>query len=128
MSVDNPPLSAADATTSTDNTVKSPMPAHDRQSRSVAGGKVVPLLPEMTRAVAGADSATLSATVMALDGHVCSINRNLVFSVDDEVDRVIVRVYAADSGVLVRQIPTAEALDHARRLLRSKGLIGDARN
>lgn len=45
-----------------------------------------------------------------------SINRNLEFSVDEDVNRTVVRVVDTDTGELIRQIPSEEMLQLARHM------------
>lgn len=45
-----------------------------------------------------------------------SIQRNLEFSVDEDSGRVVVKVIASDTGLVVRQIPNEEVLKLAESL------------
>jgi len=51
---------------------------------------------------------------------------NLEFSIDDESRRSVVKVVDGDSGEVLRQFPTEEALRIARQLVKSgSGLVQD---
>ena len=49
----------------------------------------------------------------------------LQFEVDEDTDKVIVKVLDRDSGELIRQIPSEEALRIAKMLGRAPGLLMD---
>lgn len=47
----------------------------------------------------------------------------LEFTVDPDLDRVIVKILDADSGTVIRQIPQQEVIDLAKRLETPTGLL-----
>ena len=47
----------------------------------------------------------------------------LEFSVDPDLDRVVVKVIDGDSGTVIRQIPQQEVIDLAKRLETPTGLL-----
>jgi flagellar protein FlaG len=47
----------------------------------------------------------------------------LEFSVDPDLDRVVVKVMDGDSGTVIRQIPQQEVIDLAKRLETPTGLL-----
>ena len=47
----------------------------------------------------------------------------LEFSVDPDLDRVVVKVMDGDSGTIIRQIPQQEVIDLAKRLETPTGLL-----
>ncbi|MBM4244245.1 MAG: flagellar protein FlaG [Deltaproteobacteria bacterium] len=51
--------------------------------------------------------------------------RQLSIQQDPEVDRVVVRVIDAETGEVVRQIPSEEFMRHLKRLKGAKGLFVD---
>lgn len=53
--------------------------------------------------------------------------RNLAFSVDQSLNRVVVSVKAADTGEVIRQIPDEAVLRFAHTVDRIKGLLHNAR-
>lgn len=100
--------------------------------QTVAGaGKTVPaqqtmLSPEDRR-------KELNSAVKHLSGYVQNITRELNFTVDHELDRIVVTVVDDATGDVIRQIPSEEMLELARHLADTrersgKGLLfsGDA--
>lgn len=53
--------------------------------------------------------------------------RNLEFSTDEESGKIVVKVIASDSGELIRQIPSEEALRIAHSLSDVKSVLFDAK-
>ena len=53
--------------------------------------------------------------------------RNLQFSTDEESGKIVVRVIASDSGELIRQIPSEEALRIAHSLSDVNSILFDAK-
>lgn len=53
--------------------------------------------------------------------------RNLQFSTDEESGKIVVRVIASDSGELIRQIPSEEALRIAQSLNDVNSILFDAK-
>ncbi|WP_069861353.1 MULTISPECIES: flagellar protein FlaG [Pseudomonas] len=68
-----------------------------------------------------ADRGQLSEAVRSLQESVQSVRRNLAFSIDESTGEVVVKVMAADSGEVIRQIPSEEALRLAQSLKESEG-------
>jgi flagellar protein FlaG len=71
--------------------------------------------------------------VKQLSGYIQNITRELNFSVDHELDRIVVTVVDDATGDIIRQIPSEELLELAKALVSakergSKGLLfsGDA--
>jgi flagellar protein FlaG len=56
------------------------------------------------------DGSKLPDVVKALNEYVQNNRRNLEFSIDEDSGRSVVKVMIADSGEVVRQMPTEEAL------------------
>ena len=52
-----------------------------------------------------------------------TLSRNLEFSIDHSSGKTIVRVTDMESGALIRQMPSQDALDIARALDRWQGLL-----
>lgn len=59
---------------------------------------------------------SLENVVASVNDYVQSIQRDLHFSVDKELEKTIVKVVDADSGELIRQIPEDIFLELARNL------------
>lgn len=60
--------------------------------------------------------AEVEQAVSRLNEYVQNIQRDLLFSVDEESGRDIIRVVDSESGELVRQIPTEEVLAISRAI------------
>ena len=66
---------------------------------------------------------SMEEAVSSIKAFAQSVQRNLNFSLDDSTGRVVVKVTDGDSGELIRQIPSedalrlAESLDEVRSLL-----------
>ena len=58
----------------------------------------------------------LESEVASINDYVQSIQRDLQFSVDKELDRTVIKVVDRDSGDIIRQIPEDIFLELARRL------------
>ncbi len=85
---------------------KLPVSAEDVSKSSA---KEAPQAPEKVE-------ADLDKAVASINDYVQSIQRDLQFSVDDELERTVIRVVDRDSGELIRQIPEEVFLDLARKL------------
>lgn len=64
----------------------------------------------------------LEQALETLNGRLEAWSTNLRFSVDKETDRVVVTVLDTNTGDVIRQIPTEEALQVARSLGNLQGL------
>ena len=62
------------------------------------------------------DSARISEAVSQINVIVQSIQRDLSFNLDEESGQTIIRVVDSESGELIRQIPSEEALAIALQL------------
>ncbi len=58
----------------------------------------------------------LQTAVASVNDYVQSLQRDLQFSVDDDLDQTVIKVVDSDSGELIRQIPEDIFLELARRL------------
>ncbi|TVZ38571.1 flagellar protein FlaG [Alteromonadaceae bacterium 2753L.S.0a.02] len=58
----------------------------------------------------------LRDAVASINAHVQSIQRDLQFTVDEELERTVIKVVDGDSGELIRQIPEEVFLELARKL------------
>lgn len=68
-------------------------------------------------AEASADSAEqVRNAVASISDYVQSIDRDLQFTVDEELDRTVVKVIDSQTGELIRQIPEEVFLELARKL------------
>ena len=73
------------------------------------------------------DPAELEEAVAHLQDYVQNVNRSLQFEIDDSSGMVVVQVFAKDSGELIRQIPSEEALRLAEQLDDARTLLFEAR-
>ena len=58
----------------------------------------------------------LKSEVAIVNDYVQNIQRDLQFSVDEDLERTVIKVVDSDSGELIRQIPEDIFLELARRL------------
>ncbi len=65
----------------------------------------------------------LAETVSHVNEYVQNMQRNLEFDVDEESNRTIIRVTDAESGELIRQIPSEEFLKLAEKMEDMDGLL-----
>jgi flagellar protein FlaG len=86
-------------------------PAHGAHAAAAPGGRS---LPSVERAVAV--PADLHLAAAELEQFVREAGRNLSFVVDEVTGQLVISVRESDSGQLVRQIPSEEALRIARNL------------
>lgn len=63
-------------------------------------------------------SGLLGAAVDYLNANIQNLNRNLVFSIDQQSGEVLVKILDANTHELIRQIPSEEALALARNIER----------
>ncbi|MDI2594539.1 flagellar protein FlaG [Pseudomonas sp. N3-W] len=78
----------------------------------------------------GSDSDSsdkLKMAVQEIEKFVQSVKRNLEFSIDETSGQVVVKVIASESGEVVRQIPSAEALKLAESLHNASNVLFDAK-
>lgn len=88
-----------------------------------SGGKVMPV--PAGKELNTVSREELSASVSRLNDYARDINRDLKFTIDEELNQVIVRVYNAETEEMIRQIPSEEVLAMARHLAREEGIILD---
>jgi flagellar protein FlaG len=73
------------------------------------------------------NSQKLKAAVQDMEKFFQSTRRNLSFSVDEGSGKVVVKVIATETGEVVRQLPSAEALKIADNLQNAHSLLFDAK-
>ncbi|NER62051.1 flagellar protein FlaG [Pseudomonas sp. MAFF212428] len=69
----------------------------------------------------------VKSAVQEIEKFLASSRRNLEFSTDEESGRIVVRVIASESGELIRQLPSEEALKIAHSLSDVNSLLFDAK-
>jgi len=98
-----------------------------QKTQQVENGKLLPKVEEVKESAAAAEESKeqeqpqekLGDMVETVNQHVQSIQRDLEFSVDNELEKTVVKVVDSDSGKLIRQIPEDIFLDLARNLMQS---------
>jgi flagellar protein FlaG len=101
-----------------------PVASVERASRPAVAGAAEEAEPARTAAQAPAatpaSARELEAATEQIERFVRSSGRSLQFRVDDDSGRVVVSVRDADTGDLIRQIPSEAALRIARALDRGE--------
>lgn len=101
-----------------------PVASVERAPRQAAAAAASELEPARTAApapaAAPASARDLEAATAQIERFVRSSGRSLQFRVDDDSGRVVVSVRDADTGELIRQIPSEAALRIARALDRGE--------
>ena len=69
------------------------------------------------------ETEALEAVVEELSDVMALMNKGLAFSVDEDSGAAVVKVMDIDSGEIIRQIPSDEALELAQKLQDVKGLL-----
>ena len=69
------------------------------------------------------ETEALEEVVMQLSEVMSLMNKGLAFSVDEDSGSAIVKVMDINSGEIIRQIPSDEALELAQKLQDVKGLL-----
>ena len=80
---------------------------------------------EKTQASSGADN--VKHAVSQIEEFMKQTQRNLQFSTDEESGKIVVKVIASETGELIRQIPSEEALRIAHSLSDVKSVLFDAK-
>ncbi|MHC8298629.1 flagellar protein FlaG [Pseudomonas sp. ZS1P83] len=73
------------------------------------------------------NSDKLKMAVQEIEKFVQSVKRNLEFSIDETSGKVIVKVIASESGEVIRQIPSAEAMKLAESLHNASNVLFDVK-
>jgi flagellar protein FlaG len=71
------------------------------------------------------DAASVQRAAEAINEQLRAAAQNIRFSVDEETGKTVVRVVDAETGDLIRQIPTEEAMAISRSLARLQGVLFD---
>lgn len=92
-----------------------------KETPSSASGKELPqntVKEEKVEQVQAESVSTkdLQSAVANVEGYVQSLQRDLQFTVDEDLDQTVVKVLDSDSGEIIRQIPEDIFLELARRL------------
>jgi flagellar protein FlaG len=73
------------------------------------------------------ESEQVKSAVKEIEKFLASNRRNLEFSTDEESGRIVVKVIASETGELIRQLPSEEALRIAHSLNDVSSLLFDAK-
>ncbi|EJM41967.1 flagellar protein FlaG [Pseudomonas sp. GM33] len=78
---------------------------------------------EIAKAAAEPKRDELEKAVTDIQEFVQAAQRNLDFSIDDSTGRVVVKVIATETGLVIRQIPSEAALKLAQSLSDASSLL-----
>ncbi|WP_026144912.1 flagellar protein FlaG [Pseudomonas asplenii] len=102
-------------------------PVADKSAAAPQADKVQ-AAPDTDATNKDADSSErLKRAVQDIEKFVQSIKRNLEFSIDEHSGKVIVKVIASETGEVVRQIPSAEAMKLADSLSSASSVLFDGK-
>lgn len=73
------------------------------------------------------DAEQVRSAVAEIEKFLSNGRRNLEFSTDEESGKVVVKVIASETGELIRQLPSEEALRIANSLSDANSLLFDAK-
>ncbi|KPM63634.1 flagellar protein FlaG [Pseudomonas monteilii] len=73
------------------------------------------------------DAVKVKSAVSEIEKFLKASQRNLEFSTDEESGKIVVKVIASDSGELIRQLPSEEALRIAHSLGDVNSVLFDAK-
>ncbi|HKS11860.1 MAG TPA: flagellar protein FlaG [Pseudomonas sp.] len=73
------------------------------------------------------DANKVKSAVSEIEKYLNSTRRNLQFSTDEESGKIVVKVIASDTGELIRQLPSEEALRIANNLSDVNSILFDAK-
>lgn len=88
---------------------------------------VIPQEDDKKDALAAKDADKVKSAVSEIEKFLKASQRNLEFSTDEESGKIVVKVIASDSGELIRQLPSEEALRIARSLSDVNSVLFDAK-
>ncbi len=69
------------------------------------------------------DKASLTGAVKKLNDYVAPALQTIQFSIDDETDRIVVKVVDTETQKVLRQIPNEEVLAISKTLDKLRGLV-----
>lgn len=96
---------------------------HDRQAVTAATMKAAQASTETGPAAVAPTPALLNEAVRNINVTMRAMQQSLEFSVDDDSKRLIVKVVDQQTKEVIRQMPSAEALEIAKALDRVQGLL-----
>ncbi len=91
--------------------------------QAVSGLKVVPKLELPVQSPAEIDAAALTGAVKKLNEYVAPALQTIQFSIDQESERIVVRVVDTATQKVLRQIPNEEVMAITKTLDKLQGLV-----
>lgn len=102
----------------------SPAPKLDDRPASVSGPAAIPAQRPAADNVAATPSRDeVSAAVKKLNEAMPPSAQSLEFEIDEDSDRVVVKIIDQTTKEVVRQMPTEEALEMAKAIDKMQGLL-----
>lgn len=96
---------------------------HPRQG----GGSAEPQAVAAVDEAVATDPAAVASAVDSLKRRLSAFDRRLDFSIDQDLNRIVVRVIDEASGEVIRQIPPEEVLRAAKMVDKLIGILFDKR-
>lgn len=90
---------------------------------SAADGQGLPLKQAQTDEVTRPEKEQVESAVSKISDFVQNFQRDLLFSIDEESERLVVKVVDSETQEVIRQIPSEESLRIARHLDSADSLI-----
>ncbi len=78
---------------------------------------------ELQKAPQPRNTADMQAAVVEMNDFVQSVNRNINFDLEEDNGQVVVSVTDRETGTIIRQIPSEEALQLAESLSEARSLL-----
>ncbi|MGO4310151.1 flagellar protein FlaG [Pseudomonas sp. KB_15] len=94
---------------------------------NIAGKPEQPKVEEVKASNSEPKRDELEKAVTDIQEFVQAAQRNLDFSIDDSTGRVVVKVIATETGLVIRQIPSEAALKLAQSLSDASSLLFDGK-
>lgn len=103
--------------------VKIPTVASTANVQATSGLKVVAKTEEIPPAAVELDKATLTGAVKKLNEYVAPALQTIQFSIDQESERIVVKVVDTATQKVLRQIPNEEVMAITKTLDKLQGLV-----
>lgn len=101
---------------------KTAQDAIPQRQGSAAGGRELPLKQPGTAGLVS-EKEQVESAVSQISDFVQNFQRDLKFSIDEESDRLVVKVVDSETQEVIRQIPSEESLRIARNLESAESII-----
>ncbi|MCE0911099.1 MULTISPECIES: flagellar protein FlaG [Pseudomonas] len=105
---------------------RSAEPVSDKPASGAVEGTAA-FADKVPESKASPDAEKVRSAVSEIEKFLSSSRRNLEFSTDEESGKVVVKVIASDTGELIRQLPSEEALRIANSLNDVNSVLFDAK-